>query len=178
MEAMAGVVELGSPAGLGWLWFQMRQCEVSKAFMPLGPSSAYDLDNRIAGASTSFEPCDAREKLFGVRSGEQWLGLVGCRDVSPAMRYAEIHYMVDAAHRGKGYATAAVGILASRLFLGGFRRLGILIDARNLPSIAVARRNGFLYEGRLREHYLIQGEPRDQLLFGRLMADSSATAGS
>jgi ribosomal-protein-alanine N-acetyltransferase len=164
-------VELGSPQGLGALWYRMRQCPVAREYMPLVDTDVEGLDRRLAQASTNFDPSEAKEKYFGVRVVGQWVGLVGCRDVSPMMRYAEVNYMVDAPYRGCGYATAAVSVLIDQLFSHGFRKLGILVDAGNLASITVARRNKFTLEGILRAHYLIGGEPRDQLVFGRLQPE-------
>ena len=163
-------LELSSPMGLGVLWHRMRQCPVARAYMPLVDTDVQTLEARLENASTNYDPSESKEKYFGVYVGGEWVGLVGCRDVSQTMRYAEVHYMVDALHRGRGYASAAVSLLIDRLFEHGFRKLGIVVDAGNLASIAVARRNGFVLEGILREHFLINGEPRDQLMFGQLQS--------
>jgi len=41
-------------------------------------------------------------------------------------------------------------------------------DPRNSPSIRVLERLGFRREGLLREHYWVQGEPQDGLVYGLL----------
>ena len=50
-------------------------------------------------------------------------------------------------------------------------RVGLHAAATNVPSIALARRLGFVQEGAIRESSLFEGQRRDMLLFGLLAAE-------
>lgn len=59
-------------------------------------------------------------------------------------------------------ATEALFLAARHVFEDlGYRRFEWKCDSRNLPSAAAARRFGFTYEGRFRQHMIIKGENRD-----------------
>ena len=76
--------------------------------------------------------------------------------------------------RGRGYATAAVRLVArwgfDRL---GLARLELFTDVDNVASQNVATRCGFRREGLLRSHLLVRsrGERRDSLVYGLLAED-------
>jgi RimJ/RimL family protein N-acetyltransferase len=85
----------------------------------------------------------------------------------------------------EGYATDA----ARAMVTFGFRYLGLhrIKSAIRVPadagSIAVVRRLGFQYEGRIRDHVCTNGAWRDRLLYSLLDRDwdvrsSAGTAGS
>ncbi len=50
-------------------------------------------------------------------------------------------------------------------------RLCADVDPRNGPSIRVLERFGFCSEGLLREHYLVQGEAQDAVVYGLLRSE-------
>lgn len=80
--------------------------------------------------------------------GRAPLGEVLLFAVDTGAREAELGYLVGAAHRRRGLATAALGVLGdyARQQLS-LRRLLLRIDAANEASCAVARRCGFRLTG-------------------------------
>ena len=56
---------------------------------------------------------------------------------------AEIGYSICLNQRSKGFATAAVGALVDIALAAGVPRLVAHVDASNLASIVVLKRNGF-----------------------------------
>lgn len=97
------------------------------------------------------------------------VGSVGLKNISHTMGYAEIGYGIGEAHQGKGLATAAVGILVEMCFRGSpLRKLLAYVHDRNLASCRILRKLGFTQEGLLREHYIINGVPANELVFGLL----------
>jgi RimJ/RimL family protein N-acetyltransferase len=68
--------------------------------------------------------------------------------VDAGLREAELGYLVGAAHRRRGYASAALSLLSgyARSSLG-LSRLVLRIDAANTASCAVARRCGYRLTG-------------------------------
>jgi RimJ/RimL family protein N-acetyltransferase len=90
----------------------------------------------------------------------------------------EIGYFLGESSMGRGYATEAVKGAMGLLFTDlGAGKLEILTKATNEPSIAVARRCGFLEEGRLRERSRTNtGEAVDLLVFGMLRTEYRPSA--
>jgi RimJ/RimL family protein N-acetyltransferase len=81
---------------------------------------------------------------------------------------AQIGYWIAAPSRGSGYASRAVVLLTRWLFDLGAARVFLTIVAGNDGSFGVARRAGFVCEGRMRSHGVWQGERCDVLWFAAL----------
>jgi [ribosomal protein S5]-alanine N-acetyltransferase len=97
------------------------------------------------------------------------VGSVALKNISHMMGYAEIGYGIGEAHQGQGIATAAVGLLVRMCFgESPLRKLLAYVHDKNLASCRVLRKLGFTQEGFLREHYIINGVPENELLFGLL----------
>lgn len=86
-------------------------------------------------------------------------------------------YWLHAAHRGRGCAARAAAAVAERALTPsaaegwGLERLELGHRANNPASGAVARAAGFVHEGTERGKFLIDGERRDVLTYGRLVTD-------
>jgi len=85
------------------------------------------------------------------------------------MNYGEIGYGIAPEHHNHGVATQAVGLLIRKCFTESpLRRLLAYVHDENIASIRVLQKLGFTQEGILREHYIINGTPVNELLFGLL----------
>jgi ribosomal-protein-alanine N-acetyltransferase len=101
-------------------------------------------------------PADDRVIGFGR------LGLSG-------VQAAKLGYAVKASEWGKGYATDAARLLINFAFGPvGLHRISAAIGPDNGPSIALVKRLGFTYEGRLRDHVFTNGGWRDSALYSVL----------
>jgi RimJ/RimL family protein N-acetyltransferase len=81
----------------------------------------------------------------------------------------KLGYMVHADHWGKGHATDAARTMLDFGFGDlGLHRISAAIGPDNEASITVAKRLGFQYEGRLRDHVYTNGAWRDSLLYSLL----------
>jgi RimJ/RimL family protein N-acetyltransferase len=90
------------------------------------------------------------------------LGLAG-------VRAAKLGYAIRASEWGHGYATEAAWLLTEFAFgTLGLHRVSAAIGPDNDASIAVVKRLGFAYEGRLRDHVFTNGAWRDSLLYSVL----------
>jgi RimJ/RimL family protein N-acetyltransferase len=79
---------------------------------------------------------------------------------------AELGYWVGEAHWGRGIGNEAVRLMTEYAFdTFGLRRLEARVYPWNPRSMRVLKRNGFVYETRLRNIQLKGGEPVDMLLF-------------
>jgi len=102
------------------------------------------------------------------------VGSVSLKNISHSMGYAEIGYGIGEQYQGKGIATAAVARLVSRIFREtSLRKLTALVHDENRGSRRVLEKLGFRPEGLLREHYLINGSPVDEVFYGLLKQEWS-----
>lgn len=92
-----------------------------------------------------------RISLFGVRRG-------------PAQS-AEVGYRIAEQHSGKGYATAAVGLVLKDAF-GTYKlhRLEAATSPKNRASQLVLLKNGFEFWGRARSSYFLNGVWEDTVM--------------
>jgi len=83
-----------------------------------------------------------------------------------------VGYSIAPWARGRGYAAEAAAALAEWAFAHGAHRVHLLADVANVPSQVVARRAGFVEEGRMRACLPYRDRPHgDAVLFSRLPRD-------
>jgi ribosomal-protein-alanine N-acetyltransferase len=108
--------------------------------------------------AATFGVADDADALIGFAR----LGLGG-------VKAAKLGYAIRADRWGKGYATDACRTMIQfGLARLGLHRISAAIGPDNAASIAVARKLGMTYEGRLRDHVFTNGEWRDSELFAIL----------
>ncbi|UNK69953.1 GNAT family N-acetyltransferase [Microbacterium sp. H1-D42] len=91
-------------------------------------------------------------------------------------RQAEIGWVRDPEHPGRGYVTEAASALIRMAFTQlDVHRIAAQMDARNDASAALARRLGFRFEGHMIEDLYCKGEYTDTFVFGMLARDLPAT---
>lgn len=113
-------------------------------------------------------------RWFIDRNGEP-VGSVSLKGISYQMNYGEIGYGIAPQHHNQGLATQAVRLLIRKCFTESpLRRLLAYVHDENVASIRVLQKLGFTKEGLLREHYIIDGVPVNELLFGLLKHEWSA----
>ncbi len=94
-------------------------------------------------------------------------------------RRAELGFALRRACWGRGYMAAALpAVLAYAFEQLELHRVVADTDPRTAPSIRALERLGFIREGVLREHYLVQGEIQDAILYGLLRSEWSRGAGA
>lgn len=80
--------------------------------------------------------------------------------------------MIDADHWGNGYATDAVRTMIKYAWeVLDLHRITAAVGPENAASLAVVKRVGMTYEGRLRDHVFTNGDWRDSLLYSVLRDD-------
>lgn len=101
--------------------------------------------------------------------------VIGFARIAPAQSQAKLGYAIGADHWGRGYATDAARTMLKFAFGPlGLHRVTAAIGPENLASVAVVKRLGFSYEGRLRHHVFTNGDWRDSLLYSILTAEFRA----
>ena len=112
------------------------------------------------------------------RATGRFLGGSGLHRINWTVPSFEIGYWIRKSAEGNGYVTDAVRLLCKMAFEHlGAARVFIRCAAANERSAAVARRAGFLYEGRLRNDIRdSQGQLHDSLIFSMVPEEWTAEA--
>ncbi len=122
------------------------------------------LAGRQEGTRIGFAVVDAE-------TGEQ-LGMAVAPTIEPDAASAELGYVVAPGARGRGVATAALGLLTDwALSELGAERLELRISVGNVASKRVAERCGYVREGVLRSLYVKDGLREDTEIWSRLASD-------
>lgn len=107
-------------------------------------------------------------------SGEQ-LGLALAPTIEPEAATVELGYVVTPGARGRGVATAALGLLTDwALRELGALRVELRISVENEPSKRVAERCGYVREGVLRSVHVKEGLREDVEVWSRLPSDGAS----
>ena len=111
------------------------------------------------------------------RETGRFLGGTGMHPRAWETRYFEIGYWLRASATGHGYMTEAARLLTNYLLDEfGATRVEIRCDERNIASAAVARRLGYVQEGRLRNDMrAADGTLRNTLIFSLTPQDRATT---
>lgn len=153
--------------------FAHRQDPETQRYNPLAPVTVEALAERLAKSGSDWSAFDRTESFHWiVRVDGTLAGLASLQNINRMMRTADIGYGIVSNLRGRGMATAAVDSLARQAFARtDLRKLIAYVHEANLPSQRVLERVGFQREGLLREHFLIGGEPVNEVLYGLLPGD-------
>jgi RimJ/RimL family protein N-acetyltransferase len=116
---------------------------------------------------------DGTREGFAVVDGSgEFLGLALAPKIEREGRTVELGYIVAPSARGRGVATAALGLLTEWAFTElRALRLELLIGSANEPSKRVAERNGYHREGVLRSLHVKQDVRDDVEIWSRLPSD-------
>lgn len=91
------------------------------------------------------------------------LGECGFHTWNNKHRRAEVFYLLrKEEYKRKGFMTEALPTILEFSFNElKLHRVEALIDAQNTPSLALLKRNGFTFEGTMREDYDVEGKNED-----------------
>jgi len=127
-------------------------------------STHKDLELVYKGASLRWVAC----------RDDKPIASISLNQINPRMRTGQIGYQVSPDYRRQGVGTQIVSTCVRTIFAEtDLRRLTALVAAENIPSCKILERAGFQREGRLREHFLIDGVPTDEWSYGLLRSDIS-----
>ncbi len=126
------------------------------------------------GAMLADAAIEANEYFLICRTGDD--AIIGTVNFSQIFRRlfqnAYIGYQLFAGYTGHGYMTEAVDVALRYAFAElGLHRVEASVQPRNVASIAVLRRNGFVMEGSSRRYLKINGRWRDHERWAILKED-------
>ena len=107
------------------------------------------------------------------------IGTATLYQIDKAHRRGEIGFALARTAWGQGLASEGVGRLIRYAFDDlQLNRLEADPDPQNTASIALLEKQGFKYEGLLRERYLLDGKPMDAAYYGLLRREWAAERSS
>ncbi|MBS1969127.1 MAG: GNAT family N-acetyltransferase [Bdellovibrionales bacterium] len=113
-------------------------------------------------------------KLFdyGIFNAEdEFIGAMGVHNIQWDHNRCEIGYWIHQRYEGQGFITSALQALEKEFFGMGFHRIEIRCDPHNKKSASVPIRNGYTFEGILRQDTLRAGSYRDTAVYAKLKTD-------
>ncbi len=151
-------------------WMRWRNETASQRFNPLLQLTLEELAQRLSSYYGSDLTDRTRaEYRWIVQLGDEPVGTVSAMNPSWHMGYVEIGYMLAESHQGRGLGTRAVALLVEKLFRETeLHRVFGTVSVENIASIKLLERLGFVREGVLRQHFLIQGRRIDEVVYGLL----------
>lgn len=104
------------------------------------------------------------------RNSKTVLGGCGLHNWFPDHRRAELGYSLDKeAFRQQGFMKEAVAFVLKYGFENmDLHRIEALVSPSNIPSLKLVKHFGFREEGRMQEHYFVNGNFDDSSIFGLL----------
>jgi RimJ/RimL family protein N-acetyltransferase len=156
-------------------WIAIRAGATSRRLVSMEEDSREALQKRLAEASSDVTDPRARSFRWMVEADGRIAGTVSARELSRAQGRVEVGYMLAEEYLGRGVGTRAVTLMLERLFtIPELHRVWLTTLAENLASQALARKLGFVLEGVLRGHCVVQGRRVDQQVWGLLRPDWEA----
>ncbi len=170
-DVKPGAIELvpcgpdGAEAFLRW-----RDDETTRRFNPVTPLTLEGCRQRLVRESNPLSKFDTAEVFrWFVQHDGVLAGTVALSELNRPMRVAEVAYTIAPEQRGQGVGSAAVRLMIEGAFTQTpLRKLVAHVHEDNVASHRLLTRLGFVREGVLREHFLIEGRPANQVLFGLL----------
>jgi ribosomal-protein-alanine N-acetyltransferase len=159
-------------------WIAIRAGPTSRRLVSMEEDSRESLLKRLREACSNVADPHAKGFRWMVEADGRIAGTVSARELSRMQGRIEVGYMLAEEYLGHGIGTRAVTLMLERLFqIPSLHRVWLTTLSENLASQALARKLGFVQEGVLREHCVVQGRRRDQQLWGLLRPEWEARRG-
>lgn len=142
-------------------------------YNPFAPATVEALRERLSKASANLSLFDQADSFIWLaEAGDEVVGNLSLHNLNKTMLTAEIGYMISPKWRGKGLATLCVQQITKLCFQHSpLRKLIAYVHEDNAPSRRVLEKLGYKAEGLLREHYLIDAKPANEVIYGMLSQD-------
>jgi len=154
-------------------FIEWRHQPLSVRHNPLKAMSAEEIARMLASESADLSQLTLYQSYrWFVSADGQVVGALSLKNISHSMGYGELGYGLAESHHGKGITTAALKLLIEKIFREThLRRLLAFVHEENVASCRVLEKLGFQEEGLLREHYVINGAPVNEVLYGLLKSE-------
>jgi RimJ/RimL family protein N-acetyltransferase/N-acetylglutamate synthase-like GNAT family acetyltransferase len=161
-------IELISPnVEDAWFWHQVRSQETTQRFNAMGILELDRLKAQIAESNRDISAKQPTHRYFIKVSGVEFAGVIAIRDIDWESGVCDLGYLIAEKYHNQGIATRAVTLILEKAFeQGKLRKVKAMTAVSNVASYRVLQKNGFAFEGSLREELLIAGRPQDAYLWG------------
>lgn len=107
---------------------------------------------------------DQTERRFIIEHAGSRVGLVELVEIDYVHRRAEFQIIIDPAHQGHGYASAAALLAMDYAFsVLNLYKLYLIVDKENHRAIGIYTKLGFDVEGELIHEFFVNGEYRNAI---------------
>lgn len=152
--------------------YAWRHESSSQRFNPLDVLTQDQLRDRIIDAPCNLVEPTNQEVRWMVELDAHPIGSVSCKNMNHRMGYCEIGYGIGEAYQRQGYGTQAVHLLVTKIFSESpMRRMMAYVATDNTASWRILEKIGFVREGLLRQHFIINGTLHDEYLYALLRSD-------
>ncbi len=157
------------------LFYEWRQDPLARRLNPLDSLTVEQLGLRLSSSSSDLSEFESVTSFFWfISQSDEKIGWVSLSNINKRMLTIELGYGVSPMFRSQGIASRAVALISKSIFeKTPVRKIIAYVHEKNAPSIRLLGRIGFRQEGLLREHYLIDGAPASQVIFGLLKSDEN-----
>ncbi len=155
------------------IWHQWR-CESDMLrYNPVTFLTIEELRAEMKNISSNLSKLhEAKEFRFFMQFQNQLVGTIAIKNINHIMGHCEIGYTVGEVFQGRGFGSKALKLLLKKIFQEtSLRKIIAYVAADNLASRRIMQKSGFVQEGICREHYIINGTPTDEILYGILRSD-------
>lgn len=103
------------------------------------------------------------------------IGFIHLQDIDWVNRVSELGISIgDKSKHNKGFAGGALALILAHAFgVFNLRRVWVRVAAFNAPALRLFESGGFVREGVLRQHIVLDGRPHDLILLGILDTEFS-----
>jgi RimJ/RimL family protein N-acetyltransferase/catechol 2,3-dioxygenase-like lactoylglutathione lyase family enzyme len=152
------------------LWLKWRSEPNTVRYNPIAQTPLAELRIRMEKMSSDLSNLKGSEEFrFFIQFQSQLVGTVTLKNINHMMMYGEIGYDVGESFQGKGIGTNGVKSFVEKIFAETpLRRIIAYVAEDNRASRRILEKIGFIQEGVCREHYLINGKPTNEALYGLL----------
>lgn len=104
-----------------------------------------------------------------LKATNEIIGTVMIFNFDKEANQAEIGYVFNKSHWGKGYGTECVALISDFAFRSlKLHKLHASVVDANIGSARILEKNEYMNEGRLKDHFFIEDKYYDSLLFGKI----------
>lgn len=135
------------------------------------PVATFDesLEEYVEKKTNLYASGKSYEMLICRNADKSIIGKLSCFNINRRNRSAEIGYYLPPGQRGKGYGYDALRQFVALLFeTRDFNKVYATTSSGNRASIRILEKSGFSLDGRNREHYWIDENRFDQLVYSLL----------
>ncbi|WP_379164232.1 GNAT family N-acetyltransferase [Paenibacillus sp. sgz5001063] len=158
------------------LQLRLRNKEHHQPFEPLREKDYFTLESHQQLIRQRVEESmQDRAYMFGIfLMNDQLIGQITISNIVRGVgQFADIGYFIDYTLQGKGYTSAAVGLILKFAFRSlGLHRVQAAILLHNHRSRRVLEKNGFQAEGIARRFIQINGQWQDHRTYAILVDDA------